>query len=147
MSQILALGKNQYITIDRSWADGGKPVRHGLVGGQLVMLTEGTKPKPSILMVGKEFFYTNGLPVTKIEDVSYLEEPYRSQAETYIRSGQAKPAPIKATESEAAAPKRGRGRPKTVTPKGPRKIEIKDEASLRSVSGDANLDEYEDEEN
>jgi hypothetical protein len=145
MSQILALGSNRFITIDRSWSDGGKPVRYGLVGGQMVQLTDGQRPKPDILMAGKDFFYKNGLPVTKVEDVSHLDEPFRSQAIAFITKGSAKPIEVKLSQVEAAEPKRGRGRPKKVeAPKGPRKIEIKDEASLRAVAGDATLDEYED---
>lgn len=137
MSQILAIGQGKYLTVDRSWADGGRPGRYGLVGGQMVMLTEGTRPHPEILMIGKGFFYMNGEPVTKLEDVEYLEEPYRSQAEEFIRGGQAKPAPVAKTQAEAAEVKRGRGRPKKVAaPAGPRKIEIKDEASLRAIAGD-----------
>lgn len=136
MSQILAIGQGKYLTVDRSWADGGKPSRYGLVGGQMVMLTEGTRPHPDILMIGKAFFYKNGEPVTKLEDVEYLEEPYRTQAEAFVRSGQVKAAPVAKTQAEAAKVKRGRGRPKKAeAPAGPRKIEIKDEASLLAVAG------------
>lgn len=135
MSQILALGQNKYVTIERSWADGGKPGRYGLVGGQMVMLTEGTRPKPEILMIGKGFFYKNGEPVTKLSDVEYLESPWREQAEAFINAGKTEPAPVKTTQAEAAEPKRGRGRPKKAVAAGPRKIEIKDEQSLLEVAG------------
>ena len=137
------LGKGKYMTIDKSWADGGKPVRYGLVGGQMVLMNEGTRPRPDILLAGKEFFYKNGLPVTRVEDVAYLEQPYRDMAEAFINKGENKPAPTVQTHQEAALPKRGRGRPKKVeVPTGPRKIEIKDEESLRAVAGDdLDLDE------
>lgn len=146
MSQILALGNNRFITIDRSWADGGKPVRYGLVGGQMVQLTDGQKPKPDILMAGKEFFYKNGLPVTKVSDIDWIEEPYRALAIAFVEkagNGEAKPIKAHVTQAEAAAPKRGRGRPSKKQPTGPRKIEIKDETSLREVAGTVDLDEYE----
>src|SRR5690349_16931096 len=111
MAQVLFLGKGKYITIDRSWADAGKPSRYGLVGGQMVQLTDGTKPHPEILMAGKEFFYKNGEPVTKVEDVDWIEEPYRSMAIQYVEkanNGAAKPIKAHESQVEAAAPKRGR---------------------------------------
>lgn len=136
MSQILAIGQGKYLTVTRSWADGGRPGRYGLVGGQMVMLTEGTRPHPEILMIGSAFFYKNGEPVTKLEDVEYLEEPYRSQAEAFILDGKPKQAaPIAKTQAEAAEPKRGRGRPKKAVDVQPRRIEIKDEQSLLEVAG------------
>lgn len=136
MSQILALGQNRYITIDRSWSDGGLPARYGIVGGQMVLMTTGQKPRPDILQAGTEFFYRNGLPVTKAEDVSHLDEPYLSQALAFINKGEPKAAQVFATQEEAAAPKRGRGRPKKVeATTGPRKIAIHDEESLLAVAG------------
>lgn len=135
MGQILAIGQGKYLNVDRSWADGGKPGRYGLVGGQMVMLTEGTRPHPEIYMIGQGFFYKNGEPVTKLEDVEYLEEPYRAKAEAFINGGKAEPAPVAKTQAEAAAPKRGRGRPKKAVETAPRKIEIRDEASLLAVAG------------
>lgn len=146
MSQVLFLGKGKYITIDRSWADAGKPVRYGLVGGQMVQLTDGTKPHPEILMAGREFFYKNGEPVTKAEDVDWIEEPYRTQALNYVQKaqvGDAEPIRVHESQSEAAAvePKRGRGRPKKAAPEGPKKIEIKDARSFAEVAG-ADLDSF-----
>lgn len=144
MGQILSLGQNKYLTVDRSFADGGKPVRYGLVGGQMVQLTDGQRPKPDILQIGKSFFYKNGEPVTKVEDVSYLEEPYKTLALEFINKGKPQNAPVVKTIEEASATKRGRGRPKKVeAPKGPRKIEIKDESSLRAIAGDTDVDSYE----
>ena len=145
MPQVLYLGAGKYITIDRSWSDGGKPARHALIGGQVVVIADGAKPRPEILMAGNQFFYKNGEPVTKLEDVDWIEEPYRSIASAFVgkaEHGGAKPIQIHETKSEAAAvePKRGRGRPKKVAPVSLKKIEIKDEESFAALAG-SDLDE------
>lgn len=137
MSQLLFLGEGKYLTIDQSFADSGKPVRYGLVGGQMVQLTDGIKPKPDILRIGKEYFYKNGAPVTKEADVENLPEPHKTQALAFINKGVTKSAPVVSTKEEAVVVKKGRGRPKKVVaaPAGPRRIEIKDEASLLEAAG------------
>ena len=126
MAQILYLGNNQWITIDRSFHDGGQPAKYALIGGQSVQVSPGEAPRPTIFMAGDSFYYTDGRVVTNAKHVDYLPEPYRGQALKQINGEVKAPAPLKIVEAKPE-PKKQRGRPKK---SGPKVMAIKDEKSL-----------------
>ena len=47
------------------------------------------KGYPAIHMSGRAFVYTGGDPVTRIEDVEWLPEPFRTQALAFLKSQEA----------------------------------------------------------
>lgn len=124
MAQNLILGEKKTITVDRIFADNGQDAEYVLQGGKRVRVSEGTRRRPTILQRGKEFFYYDASPVTNVDDVDYLPEPYRTQAIEFVQKGKAKPL--------TAVKPRGRGRPKKADKKV---IEIKDSASYRAAGG------------
>ena len=129
MSQVLYLGSNKWITIDRSFHDGGQPAKYALIGGQSVQVSPGEAPRPTIFMAGESFYYTDGSPVANTKHVDYLPEPYRGKALKQINGDSKVPAALK-IEAAKPEPKKSRGRPKKVTP---RVTEIKDAKSLRDA--------------
>ena len=46
MAQPLRLPNGDWISVDRSFYDSGRPPRMGLVGGQTILLDAGTPPRP-----------------------------------------------------------------------------------------------------
>lgn len=146
MPQSLFLGNNRYMTAERSWADNGKEPEWAMVGGQKVKLSDGARSRREIFQNGTEFFYKDGKPVTQVEDVDYLPEPFKTMAIEFVtkRSAKVKPAvqvfetPAEAKQAAAVAPvKRGRGRPsKTKQPVQEQPVlAIMDEASYLAAGG------------
>lgn len=140
MAQLLYLGAEKTMIAERSWRDNGKDPEWAFVGGQKVKISEGSRPRPEIFQRGTDFFYKDGTPVTKVEDVDYLPEPYKTMAQEFVNGRadkvKANVVPVEKAREELAAPaKRGRGRPPKTEPKLPARIEIKDEASLIEAGG------------
>lgn len=130
MAQLLYLGKNQWITIDRAFVDGGRPPRNALIGGQVVSLTDGEPQKPTVFMAGDAFYYMDGQPVTVPDHVEHLPEPYKTMARKFIakQHGGVEVKPLKVSSDKPTLKKRGR--PKKSA--GP--IQVKDEASLKALA-------------
>lgn len=132
MSQILYRndGKGiREVRIDRMFKDNGKDPIYGMIGGHKVMISEGVRPKPEVFQIGEEFFYGDGQPVRKEEDVDHLPAVYKEMAIKYIHKlngGEVKERPM-----FKASPKKGRGRPRKEQKEV---IEIKDEESLASIT-------------
>lgn len=136
--QVLHIGQGKYLKVDHSFADAGETAQYGMSGGQRILLSKGSRQKPEIFMCDGGFFYKNGVPVARNEDVDYLPEPYRELAFKFVGKDKKPVAPIAETKEQAiAAPvKRGRGRPKKVTTAAPvKKTVIKDEDSLLEAAG------------
>jgi hypothetical protein len=135
--QLLHIGNNRWLTVDVSFADGGEPARYGQVGGQTVLLNRGTKQKPEVFRIGGgQYVYKNGQPVSNVEDVDYLPEPFRAEAIKFVNVEKKPVVPIASSKEEAVAPKRGRGRPRKNAVEPQRKVTvIKDEASLLEAAG------------
>ena len=141
MPSIINVGGDKYLTIDRMWRDNGADAQYALVGGQKILVDKGCRPKATICQHGSTFFYQDGKPVTRKEDVEWLPEPFRTSALKFIEKQEekAKPVKIEVFETkeeavEAAVPAKKRGRPKNEAPK-PKVIEIKDEQSYVAAGG------------
>lgn len=136
MGQVLCLGKDKYITVDRTFRDNGKEPIWAIIGGSKILSEPGLPARPVIFQSGKDFFYHDGSPVTELEDVDFLPQPYRALAEKFVLEGRAQPLKqFKAKEdAEVQASKRKPGRQKK-----PTKLvtEIKDAGSLLAVGGPA----------
>jgi len=138
--QTLHIGNGKYLQVDHSFADSGEAAQYGMSGGQRILLSKGTKQKPEIFMCAGGFFYKNGAPVERVEDIDYLPENYRQLAIDFVNKAKKPAAPIAASKAESEipiAPKRGRGRPKRVVAvaKVVKKLVIKDEDSLLEAAG------------
>ncbi len=77
MGQILQLPDGTKLDVDRAYIDGGLPAQYGLIGGTKVQLSSGTNPKPQVFQRGESFFYGDGAPVNKTEDVDWIPEKAR----------------------------------------------------------------------
>ena len=112
--QSLFLGDNKWIKIDRMFVDGGVPAKMAMVGGHQMEIAPGIPAKPDILMAHGGFYHRDRAPVLKVEDVAHLPEPYKTQAERWIKQqgGKAKPLPIvggtTTDEGRPVPPDRGR---------------------------------------
>ena len=140
MSQVLVLDKDKHLVVDRSWRDNGEDPRWAFIGGQRTLIKEGSPALPEIFQRGTDFFYKDGSPVTKTEDVSYLPEPYRTQAETFVEKSSGKPQKLISDKNEALVQallpaKKGRGRPKKEQPKASTIIALKDAESYAALGG------------
>jgi len=133
--QVLHIGQGRYLRVDHSFADAGEPARYGMVGGRTVLLNDGSRQKPEIFMCDGGFFYKNGQPVENVDDIEYLPQPYRKLAIEFVNKDKKPAAPVAETKEAAAAPKRGRGRPKKSAVQTKAKVVIKDENSLLEVAG------------
>jgi hypothetical protein len=135
--QTLHIGQGKYLKVDHSFADAGETAQYGMSGGRRILLSVGSRQKPEIFMCDGGFFYKNGQPVVRNEDIDYLPEPYRELALKFVAKDKKQAAPIAASKEEAVAiaPKRGRGRPKKVVAAAPKKTVIKDEDSLLEAAG------------
>lgn len=123
------------MNVERSFRDNGTDAEWAMVGGARIRISDAVRALPEIFQNGDEFFYKDGSPVTDVKHISYLPEPYKSQAVKFIAGDKVAPAQVFTNVVEAqtvaATPKRGRGRPKKL--EGGKKIEIKDEASLSAA--------------
>lgn len=122
-------GSIKQLFFDRSWRDNGKDSEYAMVGGAKILISQGSRPKPEIFQNGTSFFYKDGTPVTRLEDVDYLPEKYRALAVKFIEKSGEKPVKVAPTK-----PGRQRGRPKKTEPVTT-SIEIKDEESYRRAGG------------
>lgn len=127
MSQKLFLGDNVMIEVDRVFADNGQDAEYVLQGGKRIKMSDGVRKRPMIFQRAKEFFYSDGSPVTNPDDVDYLPPQYRTLALEFIdkRSGVAK-------NLTKIKPTKGRGRPKKSQTNV---LEIKDADSYRKAGG------------
>src|SRR5258708_3540860 len=117
--QILNLGHGQFMNVVRSFRDNGKDAERAMVGGQRRRISDAIRARPEISQSEAGFFYKDGTTVTHLSHVDYLPEPYKTEAEKYIKGNQnqePEPAVFESAEAAkaAATPKR-RGRPSTKT--------------------------------
>lgn len=91
MSQVLIQSDGQKQLVDRTFVESALPAIFSVHAGQKVLIDHGQAGKPQIRQHGKQFFYEDGAPVTKEEDITHLPEPYRGQALAFIRDQQGKP--------------------------------------------------------
>ena len=92
--QRLFLGNGQSVIVDRIFMDGGEPPMNSMVGNQVIRISEGRRPRPTIMQRGDDFFYQDMKPVTKEEDVDQVDPKYRALALASVRravGGQVKP--------------------------------------------------------
>jgi len=127
MSQILYIGKDKIATIDRTWANAGKPDSFAMMGGAKVLVEKGERPKPTVYQKGKEFYYQDMTPVTQSSDIDWLPEPHLTFALEFVSKQTNKPLKVisakKALEVIEKVIKKGRGRPRKT-------LHIEDESSL-----------------
>ncbi len=76
MGQVL-VKEHGKLDIDQTFVEGEIPATQAMIGGQRIMLTEGRPAKPIIHRRGTAFFYDDGSPVTRAEDVEHLPERCR----------------------------------------------------------------------
>lgn len=143
--QSLFLGDNQWITIDRMFVDGGTPAKMAMVGGHQMELAPAIPAKPDILMAGGGFYHRDRQPVTKLEDVAHVPEPYHTQAEVWIKAaGKAKPKPLAVVvgatseQGQPIPPDRGR----SLRGQAPHRIDSPEQAD-RELLGPGGLREIE----
>ena len=92
--QTLYLGNGKSVEVDRIFMDGGEPPMNSMVGNQVIRISEGRRPRPTIMQRGDDFFYQDMKPVTKEEDVDQVDPKYRALALASVRravGGQVKP--------------------------------------------------------
>lgn len=88
MPQLLHRAGGAVLDVDRSFADGGQPARYALIGGERVLVSAGSPPHPEIFQKGSAFFYGDGKPVIKAEDVEWLAEPFRTAALAQVKQAE-----------------------------------------------------------
>lgn len=111
MAQVLQLSKSDKMTVDRTFVDGGKKARFALIGGNTVLIAEGSPQQPMIHQLGKQYFYQDGAAVTNPAHIQHLPEPYRAQALAFIETLTKRPGTAaKLSAASARRPLRaGRG--------------------------------------
>jgi hypothetical protein len=136
--QVLQLGHGKYMHVTRSFRDGGRDAEWAMVGGQRIRIADAVRALPEIFQNADGFFYKDGSPVVRTEDVAYLPEPYKTQAVKWIEKGKTKPVQIFEDKTEAviaAANVKRRGRPSKQGPEKKKVININDEASFLEAGG------------
>ena len=122
MAQVLRLDKSRELLVDRTFYDMGKKADMVTVGGHRILVAAALPAKPMIHQRGATFFYSNGEPVTKAEDVDWIPEPHRTTALAFVERARggvvkkslARPAPAETPRGQ----KTGRIPPPAVGPSG-----------------------------
>jgi hypothetical protein len=134
MPQDLYLGNNLWVTIDRAYKDGGEPPHSAVIGGQIVRMSEGRRPLPTIFMKGAQFFYEDMKPVTEEAHVGHLP------TEAVIAGKRVNPRQMAVDFIRARIPKKPLKPQRREGPPPPPKaagapVEIKDEQTLADATG------------
>lgn len=101
MAQILLLEGGKKLDVDHTFADGGASPTYAMVGGQRTLLDSGSPPRPTVhcrMTSTKEaiFFFEDGSPIEKPEDVSGLPERFKAMALRFLETdGRRKADPTK----------------------------------------------------
>ena len=101
MAQVLRLDKSRELLVDRTFYDMGKKADMVTVGGHRILVAAALPAKPMIHQRGTTFFYSNGEPVTKAEDVDWLPEPHLTVALAFVE--RAKGGAVKKSLARSAA--------------------------------------------
>ena len=107
MAQVLRLDKSRELLVDRTFYDMGKKADMVTVGGHRILVAAALPAKPMIHQRGATFFYSDGEPVTKAEDVDWIPEPHRAAALAFVeraKGGGAKKSAAKVGARKAASP-------------------------------------------
>ena len=113
MPQVLYKDKEK-IAVDQTFVEGGEPPRYGLVGGQRVLLREGTPPQPTIHRKGTTFFFDDGKFVSEEAQVQHLPPKVREQALEFIRAQGQGLKPKHVTTRASRTPRVGRKKTKVI---------------------------------
>lgn len=113
MAQVLRLDKSRELLVDRTFYDMGKKADMVTVGGHRILVAAALPAKPMIHQRGATFFYSDGEPVTKAEDVDWIPEPHRAQALAFVE--RAKSGAVKKSLARSAQPAAKPGGKKAAT--------------------------------
>lgn len=76
--QTLVKADNKKLEVEATFGDSGEVPSYGMSGGQRMLLSKGTPARPIVHMgVSLNFFYDDGTPVEKKEDVEWIPERMR----------------------------------------------------------------------